>query len=1226
MGSVDYCPEGTSTRIKPLYQRGIETQLDVLFDQAIFAQQVFPDAVGCEDPTSLQLLVNSNKQEENYSAFAAVNEVLAQGKELVAKEDYSQDIVASNNRIATADINTYRREDTNSIAADQQVEVNGKFSTSITNVGSSDVGSSNIDNLISSSLYQQQLKSNQSSSALNTNIEEISRTRPLPFSIPIDFSANKQSVESKAEQREQQVQQEQRIQQEQQSGQLQVKTQDTAFPQRTYAQVLTKADAVAPLQILLAAQAKRLNLLSQDPHLNSEQAQVLATTSSAATALGTFSLPVTNPESILREARSEEIGTKVEELGTKAKLSESKEIILHSLKGKLKEELPDLDFDDSLAAYPYFSSYDCLQQMQKQWSLRLGNYTEQNSAFATEQISQYAPVDFNQQANTYTQANTGTNQVIGYSNNDRVNHQYQGAAYYQGSGNYQGSGGYQGANNYQATGGFTRYNSQIPLQDTLDAQLTAQAQHWQDATQHSLSHLPPEYRGFYTTLNPSKWVHLDDPAAKAKVCLQEAFGLREFRGLQEQVIHSLLTGHDTMAIMATGMGKSICYQVPGLCLPGVTLVVSPLLALMIDQVEQLNTIGVGAAVISSSTSPIQKQAIFQAIHADQCKFLYISPEKLASDYTLREISHLPVSLIAIDEAHCVSQWGHDFRPDYQRLYRIRESFNYYIPILACTATARLNTRDDIAQSLHLNRPAVYIGDFNRPNIEIIVKNVDTKQEQENELLKLLRAAGNQPAIVYCYARKTVETVHALLVKRGIKATRYHAHLPSFEKDSNQQEFMAGHVEVMVATIAFGMGINKSNIRLVVHYDYPSTLENYYQEIGRAGRDGLPSRAVLFNNINNRDWRIDLIYQEFAERQAEAGWQTQAKQQGLQGQQGSQRLQVASGQQITTAIVSPKLKQADFLSDNPFYTSGSQADARWKALEQADMMNPLIDEHPENSAEMKFKKLKEVFNFADTYNCRRKVLLSAFNQVLEHDCNNCDNCLGRRSVNLGTINIAEDAHFILGLIIVFKSMISFDTLLQVIMKKASIAAELQRAFELKAGNCISQEEYNRLQGDVDNLDNWVQRISVKVEEAHQYGINYWRTILEQMLELGYLAYDRKYNFMRITPIGQQLLRDRGSIEMISVPNLVRRNVFDLGLIRDLELIRQKFADVRGVRNDMILSDPTIDEIVKVKPTQVKDLQKINGMTAAKLSYLAEVILGAVILCLKRKKLNDPNLLR
>jgi ATP-dependent DNA helicase RecQ len=322
--------------------------------------------------------------------------------------------------------------------------------------------------------------------------------------------------------------------------------------------------------------------------------------------------------------------------------------------------------------------------------------------------------------------------------------------------------------------------------------------------------------------------------------LREVFGLTSFRGEQEEIIRHVMAGGDAVVLLPTGAGKSLCFQIPALCLDGVAVVVSPLIALMRDQVEALRQSGVRAAALNSTLAPEEVADIRAALAAGNVDLLYVTPERLVSDGFLGLLSRLDISLFAIDEAHCVSQWGHDFRPEYMQLAILRERFPG-VPRMALTATANPQTRDDLIHRLQLDDARVFSASFDRPNIRYTIVQKDNARGQLGAFLK---DRQGQSGIIYCLSRKKVEDTAEWLQGQGVRALPYHAGLDRAVRDANQDAFLKEDGLVLVATIAFGMGIDKPDVRFVAHLDLPSSIEAYYQETGRAGRDGLPSEAWM----------------------------------------------------------------------------------------------------------------------------------------------------------------------------------------------------------------------------------------------------------------------------------------------------------------------------------------------------------------------------------------------
>ena len=329
--------------------------------------------------------------------------------------------------------------------------------------------------------------------------------------------------------------------------------------------------------------------------------------------------------------------------------------------------------------------------------------------------------------------------------------------------------------------------------------------------------------------------------------LKAYFGFDQFLPLQEDIISKVLAKHDSLVLMPTGGGKSLCYQLPAIQFRGLTLVVSPLIALMKDQVDGLKANGVPAGLLNSTLSPDESAEVQDQARRGELKMLYVAPERLTLPGFQRFLRSLEISLIAIDEAHCISEWGHDFRPDYRNLKALREGFPK-VPVIALTATATTQVREDIVAQLGLNKPDIFISSFNRPNLTYTIQ---PKTEPLSTLLNLLDKHPGGSTIIYRFSRKATEETAIELTDRGFSALPYHAGLDRDLRRETQEKFIRDQVQIVVATIAFGMGIDKPDVRLVVHYDLPKTVEGYYQETGRAGRDGLPSDCVLFYSYGDR---------------------------------------------------------------------------------------------------------------------------------------------------------------------------------------------------------------------------------------------------------------------------------------------------------------------------------------------------------------------------------------
>jgi ATP-dependent DNA helicase RecQ len=328
----------------------------------------------------------------------------------------------------------------------------------------------------------------------------------------------------------------------------------------------------------------------------------------------------------------------------------------------------------------------------------------------------------------------------------------------------------------------------------------------------------------------------------ARQALKDFFGYASFRPMQEDIIQAVYNKKDALVLMPTGGGKSICFQIPAITMRGVCLVVSPLIALMKDQVEALVSNGIDARYINSSQSVLEQRAIENDLMNERIKLLYVSPEKLVSPSFMPLLRQLTINLIAIDEAHCISAWGHDFRPEYTKMAFLKKSFPN-IPMIALTATADKTTRKDIVQQLNLDNPEVFISSFNRPNLSLKV--LPAQQRMDRIVAFIKGRPKNESGIIYCMSRKSTESIAEKLKSKNFRAEVYHAGMSASERSKTQEDFINDKIDIVCATVAFGMGIDKSNVRWVIHYNMPRNIEGYYQEIGRAGRDGVPSDTILF---------------------------------------------------------------------------------------------------------------------------------------------------------------------------------------------------------------------------------------------------------------------------------------------------------------------------------------------------------------------------------------------
>lgn len=573
--------------------------------------------------------------------------------------------------------------------------------------------------------------------------------------------------------------------------------------------------------------------------------------------------------------------------------------------------------------------------------------------------------------------------------------------------------------------------------------------------------------------------------------LKKFFGYDSFRAGQIDIICQLAAGRDVTVLMPTGGGKSICYQIPALMLDGCAIVVSPLIALMHDQVMSLQSNGIPAAEINSTMDEDSCRHVMDALYSGHLKILYMSPERLFCDID-RLSANIKISLFAIDEAHCISQWGHDFRPVYTSLSVLKEK-HPDVPIVALTATADRLTRDDIARQLSLVSPYNYVGSFDRPNISIKVVASATKKDKLNTITRLVNKYRNDSGIVYCLSRKTTEEVTADLIAQGHNAVCYHAGMSAAARDASQKAFINGDVQVVCATVAFGMGIDKSNIRWVVHYNMPQNIESYYQEIGRGGRDGLKSEAIMFYSVKDV-----VTLRKFAEE---------------------------SGQKSV-------------------------------ALE----------------------KLRRMQEFAETSLCRRRVLLSYFNEKYACDCGNCDVCQSPPERIDGSV-LAQKA---ISAIIRTGSNVGIFTAVDILrgQHKSHIVAK----------------GYDRIK---------------TFGAGKEHSVSEWQHYLLQMLQLGLLDIDyNRYRNLIVTPYGMDVLWGNAKVEFTAVKQRQNTRARAVNKSGTDKVLRKSLMDVlKEVRREearklsmppyLVFNDAALTDMCRKLPKTHDEFSQVSGVGEKKL---------------------------
>lgn len=579
--------------------------------------------------------------------------------------------------------------------------------------------------------------------------------------------------------------------------------------------------------------------------------------------------------------------------------------------------------------------------------------------------------------------------------------------------------------------------------------------------------------------------------------LKTYFGYDSFRPLQEEIIRHILDGNDALVLMPTGGGKSICYQLPALLREGTAVVVSPLISLMKDQVEALCANGISAGALNSSNDETENAALRRACTEGRLKLLYISPEKLLAEanYLLRDMH---ISLFAIDEAHCISQWGHDFRPEYAQMGILHQQFPH-VPIIALTATADKITREDIIGQLHLNHPRTFISSFDRPNLSLTVKRGYQQKEKSKTILDFIARHPGESGIIYCMSRSKTESVAQMLQKQGIRTSVYHAGLSPSLRDKAQDDFINDHVQVVCATIAFGMGIDKSNVRWVIHYNLPKSIESFYQEIGRAGRDGLPSDTLLFYSL------------------------------------------------------------ADLILLTKFATESGQQN-------------------------INLEKLQRMQQYAESDICRRRILLSYFGEIADHDCGNCDVCKNPPERFDGTV-IVQKA---LSAIVRTDQQIGTGVLVDILrgnMSPEVVGKGYQQLKTFAAGRDVPARD--------------------------------WHDYLLQMLQLGYfeIAYNEN-NHLKITSAGSDVLFGRATARLVVIrreeANETKRgrkrketvpaqelplglpNTENKALFEALRKLRKRLADEEALPAYIVLSDKVLHLLSTSRPTNLEEFGNISGI--------------------------------
>jgi ATP-dependent DNA helicase RecQ len=645
--------------------------------------------------------------------------------------------------------------------------------------------------------------------------------------------------------------------------------------------------------------------------------------------------------------------------------------------------------------------------------------------------------------------------------------------------------------------------------------------------------------------------------------LRQVFGYPEFRPQQQEIIEHVIAGGDAFVLMPTGGGKSLCYQLPALHRSGVGIVVSPLISLMKDQVDALRASGVRAAYYNSSLEAAEARRVLAALHAGELDLLYMAPERLMTPGFLARLQDdCLVALFAVDEAHCVSQWGHDFRPEYTELGRLRGLFPD-VPIFACTATADPETRQDVRVRLGLADAPMYVAGFDRPNIRYTVRDKHRPLEQ---LLAFLRLHAGESGIVYCLSRKRTEQVAEQLGEAGVNAAAYHAGLDAPRRRRVQEAFQQDEIHVVVATVAFGMGIDKPDVRFVVHYDLPKNLESYYQETGRSGRDGLPAEALLLFGLGDAALTRALI---------EGGTQRRVK---------------------AAPELDPDDDRPPPLDDwQPPTDEGGAPAEGWPAPANDGPV-------PRDSERVRIElhKLNAMIGFAEALQCRRRVLLGYFGETLEADCGNCDVCLDPPE----RYDATEHAQMALSCVFRVGQRFGAAHVADVLR-----GAETERIARLGhdrlstygVGADLSRETWLGLLRQLVHLGYLTQDVGdysvLKLTRAA-------RALLRGEEEL-VLAKPR----VRVAAASKRR-KSAGRRGGATGAEFAELSTADAALFERLRALRHRLAEEAHVPAYVVFSDATLREMAVSRPAGEAELLEVSGVGAAKLERFGATFLAAI----------------
>jgi ATP-dependent DNA helicase RecQ len=645
--------------------------------------------------------------------------------------------------------------------------------------------------------------------------------------------------------------------------------------------------------------------------------------------------------------------------------------------------------------------------------------------------------------------------------------------------------------------------------------------------------------------------------------LKKYFGFTSFRPLQEQIIHDTLAGKDVFAVLPTGGGKSLCFQLPALVRPGLTVVISPLIALMKDQVDALQAAGVAATFLNSSLATEESRARLRGLHNGDYRLLYVAPERLLLSGFLDDLKRWNVTRFAIDEAHCISEWGHDFRPEYRQINSLRGIFPK-VPLMALTATATERVRADIIEQLHLREPACYVASFNRPNLTY---RVSAKSGAYEQITDFIRARKGESGIIYCQARKTAENLASKLNADGVRAAAYHAGMEPPERTRSQEAFLRDEVRVVCATIAFGMGINKPNVRFVIHYDLPKNIEGYYQETGRAGRDGLPSECLLLFSAGDR-----VKYSRFIDEM------TNPRERDIARAQLEQIVHYAECASCRRAFLLNYFgEQYDGGARVLSSPESSENSQRWIESKnsgpprRSTQSPPLPDGEGRGEGEA------------------GSILQNAGESTIV-SCSACDNCLSPRQTFDGTIAAQK-----------------FLSCVYRIREKSGFGVGIQHIVEVLCG------------AETERIRKWEHHTVSTYNIGGEHTRAEWAAIGRELVRLGWLRQNtEKFNTIEITNQGRAALKSRQKITLtraITAPEPVAKHrageiECDELLFDKLRALRKRLADERSVPPYIIFSDVSLRQIARHYPQDDASFSRISGVGEKKLREFGAIFIEEV----------------